>query len=734
MTHKLLFLPFFLGSLLSQSQKLDSIQPRFVEIDSIPKDTIILNHGSINNSRDSLQGVIVIGSAKKKYLNKNISSSLRLDEEIIKIPQNINIISNAALEDQQVTTLSDGVLRNVAGTQRLEHWADQYTHVNMRGSRASAFLNGVNITSNWGPLSEDMSYVDRIEFVKGPAGFLMSNGEPSGIYNIITKKPTGKELNGYARFTLGSFDLYRAEVDLDSKINDKISIRLNLMGQNKNSFRKYEFNDRYVMNPSIKINLTDQTTITAEYIYQKAKMSNIGSAYVFSYEGYGTKPVDYTLSDPGLAPTNIDSHLFNINLQHIINPYWKLTAQLTYLNEYTMGSSLWPSSFNPDGTMIRRVTLSQSSNIMKFGQVYLNGNMKTGVISHKILAGLDLGSKKYMADWNQWQDLDTEEHPFNTNSLNYQYPSNGYPVFNTSVPLVTRANPAGTIEQNYSGIYLQDVLGFFDDNLRLTIAGRYTDVKQNDYGVEKNAKKFTPRLGLSYSINENLSVYALYDQSFVPQAGFLRSGKHPKPVTGNNMELGLKKDWFNGKWNTVLSLYKIIKKDELTADPLSDPNEKYSIVLGKTRAEGIEFDLKGEIFKGFNIIVNYAFTENKVIESNTPEYPKGSRIAGYAKHTANAWLNYTINQGSLKGVGFTFGGTYLGDRSSWSWGGEGQIPMNDYLKFDAGISWEHSNMKLNLNVFNVFNRYLYSGSSFASYYYYQAEAPRNWRLSVGYKF
>jgi iron complex outermembrane receptor protein len=93
---------------------------------------------------------------------------------------------NRALEDQQVTTL-EKFLEMLQELKEMEHWGDMYTRVNMRGSRAAAFMNGVNVTSNWGPLSEDMSYVDHIEFVKGPSGFLMSNGEPSGIYNIVTK-------------------------------------------------------------------------------------------------------------------------------------------------------------------------------------------------------------------------------------------------------------------------------------------------------------------------------------------------------------------------------------------------------------------------------------------------------------------------------------------------------------------------------------------------------------------
>ncbi len=265
-----------LGSILAFSQEKDSVKSNDIE------------------------EVVVNGKYYKKYVEKEGSSSMRLDEELIKIPQNVSIITNRALEDQQVTTMSDGVLRNVAGAQRLEHWGDMYTRVNMRGSRASAFMNGVNVTSNWGPLSEDMSFVDHIEFIKGPAGFLMSNGEPSGIYNIVTKKPTGQSLNGSARITLGSYNMYRGETDIDTKITDKIAFRLNLMAQNKKSFRDYEFNDRYIINPSLKVNLTDKTTLTAEYIYQKAKMSEVGSAYVYSFEGYGTKPVEFTVTDPGI--------------------------------------------------------------------------------------------------------------------------------------------------------------------------------------------------------------------------------------------------------------------------------------------------------------------------------------------------------------------------------------------------------------------------------------------------
>lgn len=706
---------------------------------------------SFAQEKDSIQTntlgeVLINGKYYKKYLEKEGSSSLRLDEELIKIPQNVSIITNSALVDQQITTLSDGVLRNVAGAQRLEHWGDMYTRVNMRGSRAAAFLNGVNVTSNWGPLSEDMSFVNHIEFVKGPSGFLMSNGEPSGIYNIVTKKPTGNRLNGSARFTTGSFDMYRGEIDVDSKLNDKIAFRLNLMGQNRKSFRDYEFNDRYIVNPSFKFQLSDKTVLTTEYIFQKAKMSEVGSAYVYTFDGYGTKPREYTVSDPNIDPTKIENHTVNINLQHQFNKNWKLTSQLSYINEYTMGSDIWPGTFNTDGTMIRGLYFWEASNDMAFGQTFLNGFFKTGKVSHKTLIGLDTGIKKYQADWLQGGELDTHQNPFNTNSTTYSPPSKGYPVFDASKPLSQRANPYGTIKQNYSGIYIQDELGFFDDALRLTLAARYTNVSQTSYGAaEEKADKITPRVGISYSLDKNTSFYALFDQSFVPQTGLFRDGSTAVPLTGSNYEIGFKRDWLKGKWNTTLSLYNIDKNNAIASDPdeTDNPNGKYSILLGKTRAQGVEFDLKGEVVKGLNVILNYAFTENKYTET-TALHQKGELVPGYSKHTANGWVNYTFSNGFLQGFGLSFGGTFLADRSTWDWGNtDSPLQMEDYVKFDAGLFWGNKKINVNLNVFNVFDRYLYSGSayrflqtdgSYKSGYYYQAEAPRNWRLSIGYKF
>ncbi|MDY3498669.1 TonB-dependent receptor [Riemerella anatipestifer] len=422
----------------------------------------------------------------------------------------------------------------------------------------------------------------------------------------------------------------------------------------------------------------------------------------------------------------------NINLQSQLSDNWKLTSQVSYMRDDQMGSSIWPSAVTNDDKVVRRLTFWKGLNEMKFTQVFLNGTVQTGNVTHKILTGLDMADKKYIADWSQGGNLDDVATPFDIN--NPVYSKVNYPVYDHSKPLAQIGSKLG---ETYSALYFQDEVGLLEDKLRLTFAGRYTDIKQNQYGVERNAQRFTPRVGVSATVLEGMTVYGLYDQSFLPQSGVLRNGGKVEPITGENIELGIKKDWFDGKWNSTLSIYKITKNNELVSDPNNTPSERFSIVKGQGVAKGLEFDVKGELFKGMNAIINYALTDNEVTQSNVPSLKVGNKVAGYAKHTFNTWLNYAFQEGILQGFGASLGFTFMGDRSTWSWSdNQGDIQLGDYRKWDAGIFWGNKNVKITLNAFNISDEYLYSGAYYGlgSYYYYQAEAPRNYRLSLSYKF
>jgi len=692
----------------------------------------------LNISDQQLQEVIV-RSGTRNYKTNTLSSSLRLQTPILETPQNIQVVTNKAIADQQIISMSDGVVRNVSGTVRNEHWGDLYTNITSRGSQIQAFRNGFNVVSSfWGPLTEDMSIVDHIEFVKGPAGFMLANGDPGGLYNVVTKKPTG-QTKGEAGFTIGSFDLYRSTLDIDGKLSKdgRLLYRFNLAAQQKKSHRAFEYNNRYTIAPVISYQVDDKTKLTFEYTYQNAKMSDVGSFYVFSTQGFATLPRNFTSMAPGIDPTKINDHNVYVNMQRQLSSQWKLTGQLAYFNYKQTGSSSWPGAVNPDGTMIRGISSWDAKSQMNLGQVFINGEAKTGAVSHKILGGIDVANKEYMADWSQYHELDLPSLPFDTHNPDYGIPVNGYPAFDHTTPLEQRAQ-GGVINQRYSGLYVQDESGFLENRIRLTVAGRYTYVKQSEYGgTPYDAKHVTPRVGLSVSIDKQTSAYALYDQAFLPQTGTLLSGKKVQPITGSNIEFGIKRDWAGGKWNTTLAVYRIIKNNELAS---YGPVPNMSIELGQKRAQGIEFDLRGRIINGLNLLFNYAYTDSKITkitDNAVTDFKVGDPVPSFVRHTTNSWLNYKIQDGALKGLGASAGFTYLAKRFTfWDASPDPSQQLPDYFKLDAGLFWEKDQLTITANVFNVLNEYLYSGSYYKwlSAYYWQTDAPRNLRLSISYRF
>lgn len=726
------------------------ISPIEADIVVTSKQTTTKNF-TLNESQEDLQEVVI---SKNKYKQDKPSMSLRLQTPVLEIPQNVQIVSGQTLKDQQITSMSDGVIRNVSGAVRLEHWGDLYTNITMRGSQIQAFRNGFNVVSSfWGPLTEDMSFVDHIEFVKGPAGFMLSSGDPSGLYNVVTKKPTGVT-KAEVSAIVGSYDFYRVSLDLDGKLDKKgkLLYRFNGAAQKKGSFRPYEHNDRYVIAPVISYQFDDKTKLTFEYNFQYANMTEVGSYYVFGPEagGYAALPRNFTMTAPGLPDTNIQDHSGYLQFEHKFDDNWKLTAQTSYFKYIQQGYSSWPGVVGPGpadrnfdgipevnlayGEIIRNVGIWDADSNMFLGQIFVNGKFNTGAISHKVLGGIDLGDKDYMADWGQSHDLDTVDNPFNVYNPNYGTPSNGFPQFDHETPLSQRAG--GLYGSKYAAGYIQDELGFFQNKLRLTLAARYTWISQTSaYDVPQEDSHITPRAGLSFSITDDLAIYGLYDQAFTPQSGVTKNGDPIKPLTGNNIEFGIKKDWFDGSWNTSLSAYRIIKKNELTADPTNSPNDVYKVILGEKEAQGVEFDVRGKLFDGMNLIANYAFTESIVTESRLSNIAVGSTVPGYAKHTANAWLNYTIPAGKIKGLGASVGGSFLAGRQTDTWS-VGLQRLPDYFRLDGGLSYEIGKVKVTANVFNILDKYLYSGSyySWLNAYYWQAEAPRNFRVGVTYKF
>lgn len=681
---------------------------------------------SLKQQREQLSEVVVEGH-QNKYITRAPSASLRLKTELVKLPQNIQVIDADLLQDQQATSMMEGVIRNVSGVTMLEHWG-HFARVHMRGFRLPAFRNGVNFLDSWGPLAEDMNTVERIEFVKGPAGFMMSAGEPGGFYNVVTKKPT-ENFIANASLSTGSFDFYRGTVDVGGKLskNGKLLGRFNGVYQSNDTHRENEQVERYGFAPSLTYKLSDKTSITTELNFQQAE-ALIGSAYVFgpTSEGYGSLDRGFRFTDTSYPATDIEELTLFVNLNHQFSKDWGLEGQFAHMRYDQEGNSIWLWSFDGEtGDAVRYASAWDALSLGTYAQLYLNGNFNTGDISHKLLGGFDFSDKKYWADFNQFGIIDTAE-PFNI--YNPVYGNTEFPEFDRSVDVRNRENvySYGFVNRSY---YAQDEIGLFDGKARLTLAGRYTNI--STVNKDENDGKITPRAGFSVDIMPSLTAYALYDQSFLPSSGLDRNGNSFDPVEGNDIEGGIKKSFFDGRLRTSLGAFLITKQNVLVADP-EDPN--FSVQLGEVQSKGIEFDMQGEITPELNVVLNYANTNVEITEDSNPDII-GNRVAGHAKHMTNGWLNYTFNQKTmLKGFGASLGYQYQIDRSSWNWGADNESELPNYFRLDGALSWRNEHFRVQVNVNNILNEYLYSGSNFANYLYWQSEPGVNGRLAVIYTF
>ncbi|MCX2745129.1 TonB-dependent receptor [Mangrovivirga sp. M17] len=716
---------------------------------SVNQDAITRIFFTLEESLQTLNEVI-ISSERNKYYTELPSSSLRIQTPILETPQNIQTVTGSLLNDQQIFEMTDGIERNISGAQRLEHW-ETYARINVRGSRATPFRNGMNVQiSNWGPLSEDMSMVERIEFVKGPAGFMLANGEPGGFYNVVTKKPTGIP-GGAVSMSLGSFDTYRLTTDLDGKLSKdgKLLYRFNVMGQSKGSYRDFEKSKRYSFAGVLRYLVSDQTTLTLEYNQQFARVNVIGSNYSFSRRGYGDLSTNFTLSEPNMDPVDMVDQSIFASVEHQISQKWQLIAQVSYMRYQQEGQSIWPgmADVDNDSLIIRNLSIWDALGDSKNSQVFVYGSEQTGSISHQIMAGIDLNHKDYYADWNQGGTMGGY---FNIYDPEYgTVAANDYPEFDRTDDIKER----GVHYNNgYTGLYIQDQLGFFNDKLRVTLAGRYNKSKTvNPYSGTKSDEMFTPRFGISWSVRSDLSTYFLYDETFLPNFGTGYNNRPFDPVVGNNLEIGVKKDWFDGRWNMGLSLYQITKNNVLTTDvehPILDSNGQptgqfYQKETGQQKVKGVELDVRGEVIPNLQLIFNYAYTDGSITKDSNPELV-GNRIPGATKHLHNTWLTYNLRDLLKQNLRLSLGYSYQGERSSWFIFDKTEASLPDYFRLDGGLGYAIENVSFNLTVNNILDEYLYSGAPTTvgssngqerlTLYYWQVEPPRNYRFTVNIRF
>jgi iron complex outermembrane receptor protein len=713
---------------------------------------------SLAEAQHDLEEVSVTG-VHNRYRRTNPSSSLRLGEPLLEAPQSVQVVTNQLLADQQIFTPVEGITRNVSGAVAPGHWNNVYARINIRGFNTGfgSLRNGMSTGNYFGPLAEDASFIDRVEFVKGPGGFLLSNSDAGGFYNVVLKAPTGVSRKSVG-LTLGSFGQYRATADIDGKLSkdNKLQYRLNVMGQSLDSYQGYDFNRKVALAPSLRYQLDDKTTITAQYVYQYSNFSVAGN-YIFSPNGYKSLSQDFSLYDPSMGSSRVNDHSSFANIEHHLNDNWKVTGQVGYLRYAMRGLSNWiaAGSFNPLATfnvsgvnggraiagtnvLNRSLFLYDVDNTTLVGQAFLNGTVETGPVQHRIIVGLDASSKSYAADFGAAGFL-----PLDITQPTY-YATAPASLSDQDALRARDLDQRGATKglTKYTGLYVQDELGFFNNVLRLTLAARYSANNNVTARVKQNV--VTPRFGLSATVLPNTAVYAVYDQSYIAQTAVDIDNNVLPAQRGKNIEAGIKREWMDGRFSTTVAAFNINKTNiAQSLQPVNPAFPNVQVAIGEVRSRGIEADFTGELISGLNLVANYSLLDATITKDNN-EANIGRRLGGTAKHNSNAWLNYRFQRGTLKGFGLSGGMQWQVERYA-GLGNQGVKLPDNYYRLDAGVSWQGEHLGVNLLVNNITNRYNYAAGAFTaasgtgaaaigSYYTWQPEAPTSFRLTAGYTF
>lgn len=701
------------------------LQTQRQEVTVIPETTVNINLTFSENAH-TLREVVVTDRQNGYHLDIP-STSLRIQTPIMQTPQSIISVGKQLLADQQALTMTD-VARNVSGVTSIFPYVGIYTDFNIRGTRASSnkLRNGMS-TNGSGSLQEDMSYVESVEFIKGPAGFMLAQGEPGGMYNVVTKKPLGYQ-HLSASFTTGSYGLYRSAVDLGGNIGDgkKLAYRLNAMKQFSGTHMDYGVNNRLSVAPVLQYSIDDNTTLTAEYNLDVAKVSGSFAQVSTRHQKFLRR--SFTVEDPVADPMDLTTHYGYLNLQHRINDQWKLTAQVGSQYADQDGFVFYSTAdINAEGMLPRNYRYIARRSTIITGQVFVNGNMQTGKIGHKILLGVDGGVNNSKLKLVDVQNI----LPINVDN----------PVYGLAAGIDTLIDKSGLPWRSpgkilWQAVSLQDDIAL-TDWLQVTLGGRFTHYENGTTGTVMKDNVFTPRAGLTIQPFANTSIYVLYDQSFVAQTGTDFFGARFKPVTGNNFEVGLKREWFAKRLFTQLAAYNIVKNNALTGDP---DHLNYNIQRGQIRTRGLELDIIGSVTENLNIMANYAYTDAEITKDTKPEVV-GQR--GQApRHAYNLWAKYMINSGALNGLGLGLGGSYYEDQyGGWTTkkNPDDVEKLVDFKSLNAALYYKTGKLNFTLNVDNLTDEFNFLGSfnykkGTNGEWVYIALPGINWRLSVAYKF
>lgn len=684
---------------------------------------------------DTADGTIVVTGLKRQYFG---------DTPVKEIPQAVQFLEGKLLDDLNITRL-DTALELASGVSKQNNFGGLWDSFAIRGFAGdenfpSGFLvNGFNGGRGYGG-PRDASNVERIEVLKGPNSALFGRGEPGGTINIVTKKPVLEKSFGSFGVAAGSWNTYRVEGDFNLPINDMIAVRLNGAVEDADSFRDTVHTRKYVLSPSVLVKLSEKTLLTyeMEYVNQEVPFERGVIALRDTSGAYhlGVVPISTFLGNPNDGPTKVKVLGHQVQFQHDIADDWTVMLGFGYKDSSFYGYSSdaelarGRQQLYVDGRTLsrqRRLRDYSSTNMVFRGEI--SGKIETGSIVHNIRIG---------ADWDRFK-IDTYQLRFRPTLAGNRY---GVDIFNpqasygTIGPVPTSVVFNNTETQKAWGVYFQDQIEV-TDFIKVRFGGRYDDFDQNidnranGTNPRKAYTKFNPMAGLVVEPTKTISIYASYGKGFRPNSGLSALNQPFDPELSRSYEIGAKYVSTDGRITSTLSLFDMKKSNVLTADP-ADPN--FSKPIGSATSRGIEFDLNAKLPAGFELFLNYSYTDAGWAQNlNDPNFNqpilKGDPLINIPKHQGNALLFKTFSIGeheAMLGAGVNHVGRRLGETATTFF-----LPSYTLVKLTGSFNVTEQ-IKISADVNNLFDKEYYASSY--SQLWVQPGTPRQYTVRASFNF
>ncbi|MBT2623171.1 MULTISPECIES: TonB-dependent siderophore receptor [Chryseobacterium] len=696
--------------------------------------------------------------------NKAKSLSTKSNLTVMENPQPIAIVTHEVIEQQQAKQLSD-VLQNINGVYLTSARGGSQDSFGARGftfGNDNIFKNGARVNSGVFP---EVSGLERVEVLKGANAMLYGNTAAGGIINMITKKPKFN-FGGSVGLNAGSWNSYKPTVDIYGPLSKNIAFRINGAYEYAESFRDVVQSTKYYFNPSFLFNLGANSQLIVEADYLKNDLTpDFGIGSITKQDGL-TYELNSLLPRNAFLGTdwqyqNVQQASTNITFNHQFTEKWSLNAIASYQSYtkdyYSTERVQW--TYDADNRLKWDRPLNKTFNEQNYTslQVNVNGEFNTGKINHKILVGAD-GDYGVI---NNYTYTNPTKYGTNGNTLNgIIYMDDPSTWASGSIPDASLKDRTKIPTQRF-GIYLQDYISLTKQfkviaGLRWsyleTVSNSFRDFVKNTESDKINTatadNAFSPKVGLVYMPNDNLSVFATYTNSFAQNTGQDIYQQTLKPTTIDQYEMGIKKNFWNNALAVNLTAYQIVYNNYYQTAPFlangnANSDSFYKEFAGKMRSRGVELDITGNPIDGLSIIGGFSY--NNSVYLDTPEisgYIEKQRLVRTPATTANGSVFYTL-QNFAKGLKVGLSAYYIGDRlAGWNDTKTGAnslqarkgisrvFELKDYttVALSLGYAWDKFSIQGKVgNLFDVVNYNVHEN------YSVNPITPRNYYFTLTYK-